>query len=336
MKIVHEGVGSIGKDTIILILDDQRLKIVGLVDTNPEYTGKDLGKLLGTDNLGIKVRADLKALLRETKPDIVVQTTSSTLEEITPSIEAAVRNGINVVTSAEQSVYPEFISKEKADYIDRLARENNVRVLGTGVNPGFAMDTYPLQVYKNEGFDNLISMTVYRWDDTTERRVPLLRKTGAGLNINEFDELDRQGKLGHVGLKMSAAYLADNIGLKDHEIIFKKEPILAKQSVKPKYGEEIKAGDVAGMHENCIIITDKQSITLDLRMYVGAENRNSGEIVGIKDQNEHTKSIEYGNIVNGDIATARILKDAISHVIKGPSGLNRIDYVPNPNKLLRK
>ena len=73
-----------------------------------------------------------------------------------------------------------------------------------------------------------------------------------------------------------------------------------------------------------------------MRMFVGAENKNSVEIVGIKNNKKHIKKADYSNIVNGDIATIRILKEAIKYVVDGPAGLNRVDFVPDPNKLLKK
>ena len=60
------------------------------------------------------------------------------------------------------------------------------------------------------------------------------------------------------------------------------------------------------------------------------------DITGTKNQKEYSKSTDYSNIVNGDIATVRILKDEINHVVKGIPGLNKVDYVPDPNVLLKK
>ncbi len=336
IRIVHQGLGPIGQGTARLVLGDSKLKIVGVLDINPEYIGKDLGDLLGISHLGIKVLDNAEILFSKTQPDVVVLATCSNLKKLMPSLKIAIINRVNIVSPAEELFYPEFEHKEEATYIDKLAKRYNVRVIGGAVNPGCLMDAFPLQVFR-KNFDDLISMNIYRWDDTTERRATLLAKTGAGLSKEEFYALNKQGKLGHVGLRMSAAYLADKIGLKNYKIIFKREPIISEQTIKPKYGKTIQPKQVAGLHETCSIIIDgQQKISLDLRMYVGAKNKNSVDIVGIKNQNKYSKSIDYSNIVNGDISTTLILKDAISHVIKGPPGLNKINYVANPLTLLRK
>ena len=52
----------------------------------------------------------------------------------------AARHGVNVVSSTEELLVPEFQHAKIAHEIDRAAREGRITVLGTGVNPGFAMD----------------------------------------------------------------------------------------------------------------------------------------------------------------------------------------------------
>jgi len=51
---------------------------------------------------------------------------------------------VNVVSSCEELSYPYQKEPKIAARLDRLARENGVTVLGTGVNPGFLMDAWPL------------------------------------------------------------------------------------------------------------------------------------------------------------------------------------------------
>ncbi|MEA2036409.1 MAG: dihydrodipicolinate reductase, partial [Nanoarchaeota archaeon] len=209
IRVVHQGLGPIGREIAKLVLRDEKLEIVGAVDINPEFVGKDLGDLLGIGKLDIEVVDNAEELFKRTKPDVVVLATSSELSSIMPSLEIAIKSGVNVISPAEELFYPEFIDKEKAEYIDNLAKEYKVRVVGRGINPGCLMDSYPLSVFKRSGFVEIDSMKVCRWDDTSQRRRPLLEKTGAGLSKEEFYRLDKDGKLGHVGLRMSAKYLAD-------------------------------------------------------------------------------------------------------------------------------
>ena len=329
IKVVHQGLGPIGQGTAKLVLKDPNLEIVGAIDIQPGYRG-DLGEILGKEKIGVKVTIgdDAGPLLRKFHPDVLVLATSSNIDEIKSRLDTAIVNKVNVVSPAEQLFYPEFIDKQYAFELNEKARLANVRILGRGVNPGCLMDSYPLYIFKNN-YHNLDSMIVYRWDDTVSRRESLLKKIGAGLTEEEFINLNKKGRIGHVGLCMSAAYLADHIGIKGYYLRLVRKPLIAEQTLKPDNGDEIPAGRVAGLHEICsVVVDDKEIITLNLKMAVGIEKRNCVYINGEK--------TDYGDIVNGDIATHRILKDAIAQVVSGPPGLNTVDYVPDPNKILRE
>lgn len=330
IKIVSQGLGSIGRKTIEEILLDKDLELVGAVDINPGYIGKDLGKLLNNTKLGIKINDNAEEVFKKTEPDIVILTTSSSLEKIKDSIFSAVENKVNVLTPAEELFYPWYINKKIAGEIDKLALDNNVSVFSTGVNPGYLMDRYVLKLLKENGIDRVFSLNVKRYDDISDRRQPLWDKLGVGSTKDGFYKLNEQGALGHVGLEISARYLADNLGFIKYRPDFKREPILTEKGIVIR-GKKIKKGEVIGIRENCKIVVDEvERINLDLGMYIGAKKNNSFEVL----YRGGRKFFDYSNIVNGDIATVRILKDSIIPVVEGANGLNRIDYVPDVKLLV--
>ncbi|MCX7013871.1 MAG: hypothetical protein NTW86_15190 [Candidatus Sumerlaeota bacterium] len=316
IKVIVQGLGPIGKETAKLLLKNTEIQIVQAIDINPEIIGKDLGDVLGLKRTGIKVTDELDG-----RADVLVLATASQLGSILPAIESAVERGINVVTAAEELFYPEHVDKAKAAYLDKLAIKNNVAVVGRGVNPGLLMDLYPLSLFKGN-FSELNTMHVCRWDNTIERRLPLLEKTGAGMTEGEFKRKIK----GHVGLEMSAAYLADKIDVKNYKMAFERKPVIAEKPIKPQNRAIIEAGRVVGLNETCTVARNGVSIRLDLRMYVGAEKNNSTMINGRK--------FDYSNIVNGDIATVRILADLVQKIFKSPPGLNKLEYIPEPLDLL--
>ena len=71
--------------------------------------------------------------------DIVMLTTTSSLARTYDQLIQLLPYGVNVISSCEELSYPWLTSPELATKIDKLAKENNVAVLGTGVNPGFLM-----------------------------------------------------------------------------------------------------------------------------------------------------------------------------------------------------
>ena len=91
---------------------------------------------------------------------------------------------MNVVSSCEELSYPYEKSPVLAARLDRLARENGVAVLGTGVNPGFLMDAWPL--FMTGVCAEVKEIKASRVQDASVRRVPFQEKIGAGKTKEEF------------------------------------------------------------------------------------------------------------------------------------------------------
>ncbi|MCP4762837.1 MAG: hypothetical protein GY870_13745, partial [archaeon] len=78
IRIVHYGIGVIGKKVLNQLLDKSWIEIVGAIDVAESLVGKDLGDILNTGNkMGILISNDPDRVLSEKKPDIVVHTTQS-------------------------------------------------------------------------------------------------------------------------------------------------------------------------------------------------------------------------------------------------------------------
>ncbi len=82
--------------------------------------------------------------------------------------------------------------------IDRLAKECQVTVLATGVNPGFLMDAWPLVM--TGVCQQVKRVKVARVQNGSPRRGPFQKKIGAGCILEEFEKLVAAGTLKHVGL----------------------------------------------------------------------------------------------------------------------------------------
>lgn len=139
--------------------------------------------------------------------------------------------------------------------------------LGTGINPGFAMDTFvPVLSTPCRSVD---TVHVERVQDAGERRRPLQEKVGAGM------EVDRWGKeiapdAGHIGLHESIAMIADAFDWKLDALEETIEPVVADDPAESKY-ITVEPGEVAGIHQVGIGLVDGETrIKLDLEMYLGA------------------------------------------------------------------
>ncbi|MCK4483095.1 NADP-binding protein, partial [Candidatus Bathyarchaeota archaeon] len=142
VKVALYGVGAVGSLIAKFLLEKEGVSIVGAIDIAEDKVGKDLGEVLGLNRkLGVKVSDSIDSVLSDVKVDIAVHATSSFLKHTYPQIASIVKHGVNVVSTCEELSYPHFTEPKLATELDYLARKHNVTVLGTGINPGFLMDT---------------------------------------------------------------------------------------------------------------------------------------------------------------------------------------------------
>ncbi|MDZ7293049.1 MAG: dihydrodipicolinate reductase, partial [candidate division KSB1 bacterium] len=145
IRVVQFGLGPIGQACVKVLTQKFGVELVGGIDVDPQMIGKEIGEVCGLkNNLGIIVRGDAEAALAEWKPQVVLHTTLSFLDRIEDQLVTIIRSGAHVVSSTEELFYPYERNPEFCNRIDALAKQHGVAVVGTGVNPGFAMDVLPL------------------------------------------------------------------------------------------------------------------------------------------------------------------------------------------------
>lgn len=323
LRVVHLGLGPIGREAVKLSTTRRSLRVVGAVDIDPAITGRDLGEITGSPAAaGILVERDLRAALGRLSPDIVLQTTGSRLRTVLDQIETVVESGSNIGSTTEELFYPFLRNPAEARRIDGLARERGVTVLGTGVNPGFAMDTLALCL---SGVCRRIeSVTINRVVDASTRRGPLQRKVGAGLSPREFRSLVDRHELGHVGLVESLQMLAAALGLEIEGLTEAIEPVISQTDVVTPH-VKVSPGQVAGIHHTAMAtIAGRGMIHLDLRMYVGATDP-CDEIIIEGDPPIRNRVI--GGIA-GDAATVAMLVNSAPRVVAAPPGLLTVAELP--------
>ncbi|MBQ6817359.1 MAG: dihydrodipicolinate reductase, partial [Bacilli bacterium] len=94
------------------------------IDINEEIIGKDIGEIIGCENLGVKVTAakDEETLLKEVKPDVCIVTTMSLMNDVKDALLLCAKLGINAITTCEEAFYPMNSSPALTKEIDRLAK----------------------------------------------------------------------------------------------------------------------------------------------------------------------------------------------------------------------
>jgi 4-hydroxy-tetrahydrodipicolinate reductase len=160
--------------------------------------------------------------------------------------------------------------------------------------------------------------------DASKRRLPLQKKVGAGMSVEEFRAQVASGAIKHHGLPESVAMVSDALGLGVEDISETIEPVVARERVQTQF-LEVTAGQVAGVHQIARgFAGSKERIYMELQMFVGAADpRDTLEIVGNPNL---TLTIPGGT--HGDLATAAVVVNCIPQILDAPAGLRTSRDLP--------
>ncbi len=328
VKAVLYGVGAVGSLIAKFLLQKEGIEVVGAIDVAKEKVGKDLGEVLVTGkHVGVTISNNADEVLSRTNPHIVVHTTSSYLKDVYPQLEGILKHGVNVVSTCEELSYPYHSEPQLARKLDSLAKEHQATVLGTGINPGFLMDT--LVITLTSVCQRIEKIRAVRVMNAATRRVPFQKKIGAGLSVEEFHEAIEKGLItGHVGLEQSVAMIAAALAWHlDKVKVDPVEPVISKKPVRSE-AVKVKAGCAAGLRQAARgYRKGKEVITLEFQAYIGAkEEYDSITIEGVPNINQRITPC-----VHGDIGTIAMVVNAIPRVINASPGLVTMKDLPVPS-----
>jgi len=323
IRAVQYGVGPIGAAIVRLMREKQAIEIIGAIDTDPAKAGRDLGEVVGASDApwGISVSADAGAVLGEAA-DIVIHSTASELPSVVDQLMACLAAESCVVSTCEELSYPFRKYPEIAEKLDAEAKAWGVALIGTGVNPGFVMDKLVLTLAAVS--QRVDAAKAIRIVDASNRRLPLQKKIGAGMTIEEFRAQVAAGIIKHHGLPESVAMVSDGLGLGVDEIIETIEPVVAKDRVVTEF-LTVEAGQVAGVHQIARgLASGQEKIYMELQMYVGAKD--PSDTVELSGQPNIRMTVPGGT--HGDIATASVVVNAIPAILDAPAGLRTSRDLP--------
>jgi 2,4-diaminopentanoate dehydrogenase len=323
IRAIQYGVGPIGASVARLMREKQAIEICGAIDTDPAKAGRDLGEVIGATDApwGVTISADAKEVL-EQAADIVIHSTSSSLPNVMDQLLACLEAEACVVSTCEELAYPWRSHPELAAKLDGAAKDWGVALVGTGVNPGFVMDK--LVVTLAAVSQRIEHARAVRIVDASKRRLPLQKKIGAGMTVDEFRAQVAAGVIKHVGLPESVAMVADSLNLPVNEITETIEPVVARERVQTEF-LTVEPGHAAGVHQIARGLGGgKELIYLELQMYVGAKN--PADTVELKGHPDISLVIPGGT--HGDIATASVVVNSIPVILDAPAGLRTARDLP--------
>ena len=326
IRVAIYGLGQIGLETAKAILARRDLQLVGVIDNDPAKLQRDVADLAGmTRPSGVRVSDRPDDVLGVTRPQVVILTTGSRFKAILPQIKECVNARAHVISSCEELVLPHVRFAAQTRELDKLAKSRDVSVLGTGVNPGFIMDTMALAA--TAPCLEVNSVKIERIVDASTRRENLQKKVGAGLTTAQFRRGVKKEELGHVGLLESMYLVAEGLGWSLDKVEEKIRPVIAKKRVRTPH-LTVQVGDVAGIHHVVRGVRNrKEVVLLDLQMYVGAKKPSDRITI----QGNPDVNLLFENGVAGDEATIAMLIANIPSMSKLEPGVRSMIDVPVPH-----
>lgn len=326
IRVMHVGLGPIGAAVAKQIVARKGFRLVAAVDIDQNKIGRDVGDVaeLG-GRIRVKVGDDIRKAAKATKPDIAILCTSSSLKSVMPQLEELLKLKLPVVSTTEELAYPAPRNRRLAKQIDQMARKAKVAVLGTGVNPGFAMDALPIAL--TGVCEHVERIEVRRVQDARIRRLPFQQKIGAGLTREQFQQQIALGTVRHVGFTESIQMIGDAMGWTLTRITDDVRPWIAEEEVESEL-LAVDIGYVAGISQEGVgYVGEEAKIRLQLDAYFGAPESFDSVLI---DGSPRIYSKVQGGI-HGDIATASMTVNSIPHVMTAAPGLRTMRDMPLPS-----
>ncbi len=186
LRVFQYGTGKMSVYTMRYVYE-KGAEIVGAVDVNPAVIGKDIGQIMGSENKGIIVNdaKEARNVLQETKPDIVIVTTMSLLNDVEEPLMLCAELGINAITTCEEAFFPMNSNPNLTKKIDELAKKNNCTITGSGYQDIYWGQLITSITGSTQKITKIKGSSSYNVEDYG---IALAKAHGAGLTLNEFDK----------------------------------------------------------------------------------------------------------------------------------------------------
>lgn len=330
-KVLLWGLGAMGGGMAKMLSAKENVRLVAAIDQDPGKAGLDVGEIIGSAPTGVKVTADPGEAF-SSHPDLALIATASFVQDVFPHIKYALGKNADVISIAEEMAYPWAASEELAGELDRLARKQGNTVLGTGINPGFILDT--LIIALTGVCRGVRHIHGKRVNNLAPFGPTVMQTQGVGVGPGEFAAGLASGEIvGHVGFRQSAALIGRALGWEIEDVVEEREPIISKVERETKY-VQVAPGEVAGCrHTARAYAGGKEVIFLEHPQQVcpEVEGVRTGDYINIEGDPPLKLAIEPE--IPGGAGTMAIAVNMIPLVINGPRGLVTMADLPVPRAL---
>lgn len=334
VKVIIWGLGAMGSGMAKVLLTKKGVDIVGGIDIE-KFHGQSLYEHVGVERGDREevLIGSVEDVLKEEAADVVLLATDSFTKNAFPKIKQILEKKMNVITTAEEMAYPAAQNPDLAEEMDKIAKENGVSVLGTGINPGHIMDM--LVLVMTGCMTDVKHILSRRVNSLSPFGPAVMKEQGIGISVEEFNERKAAGTMdGHVGFAESVGMMAEGLGLKVEEFSQDMSPIETDVDRKSPYGFAA-AGTCAG-----VAMTAKAKLSNGMIIDMDHPQQIEPEQVGINTGDyviiDGTPSINLVNSpeVEGGLGTIAMVVNMIPQIINAEPGLQTMLSLPIARALM--
>jgi len=325
MKCLVFGLGKAGM-AALGYLHARGAEVVG-VYSRFSHVGADVGILSGGTETGLKVQTVSGFAPHRGMADIALFFTTSDVADLLGEPRTCLEHGINVVTIAEQALFPWIFAPDICAELDGIARANDCTLTATGVNDtvmcalpaiiaGIAPDVRHIDIEATGNFGVLGPATL--------QALPL------GLTPTEYDAshaepgpVDPAATIcGQVALALAAM-----TGLIPERIEVAEVPLFAGAAIEvPTIGRTIGTGLTRGLIESVRVQT-RQGPTIEIRLHGKLFEAGEEEYLSVRIDGLCTLAMDLRPLPSIE-TTAAIAVGRAPDVIAASPGFITIDQLP--------
>ena len=276
VRVVQFGTGKMAVYTMRYVLEKGG-EIVGAIDVNPAVIGKDIGSVMGKDDMGVKVTslADAEEMLKSTSPDIAIVTTMRLIKDVEEALMLCAKLGINAITTCEEAFFPWNSNPKVTKELDEMAKKTKCTITGSGYQDIYWGQLITSIAGSTQRITKIKGSSSYNVEDYG---IALAKAHGAGLTLDEFDKqvasvdkisAEERQKIIESGEYLPSymwnvnGWLCSKLGLTVKSQTQVTVPTTYKEDIYSEtLGATVKAGDATGMSA-VVTTTTEEGITIE-------------------------------------------------------------------------
>lgn len=324
VRAIVYGPGQMGA-IMTKMMVEKGVTIVGAINRNPEMVGKDLGEVAGLGYpLNVRLNNNAKEVLSKCEADIAVVAVHAEMEASYEMFRNCIENGLNVITTCDEALYPWTTSPEITSALDRLARKHGVTITGAGFQDFFLVNQIILLSGASHTIREINGYQKYNVDDYG----PMVAEWHhVGETLEQASQREKAEGTDISYFRMSLEAIVAGIGLTVKKIEQSTKPLTEEVDVECKsLGVVIRKGLVVGRAQITEIETE-QGITIHgeevSKVYRADEvDQNIWAIKGFPDTYLENDRVETR------ILTCTQMVNRIPDIINAKPGYVTVDQLP--------